>query len=334
MLRNQKITGLGLIAVGVLFLLVSNRILFGWEHIWPLFAVTTGILLLRRYASRPTPETMFSAMATLLVGVFLMLFTTGILPWERMNVLWPTIPLIGGISLIAIAGPRKNATEPIVIGAAAILFAFVSFLAEGGVIGTRVATPFIRFWPLVLIIAGALVIRGHRDAAVDGSEERGETPLAGGEDEREANEVTVIAAAVTAETTPDAAIRTMVEKLKQSNDKYTWVGVYRVEGEEMTLGESDYVGMTPEHTRIKLKDGICGAAATEKRTVIVPDVRQDGRYLACSPSVRSEIVVPVLKDGETVAVLDIDSNTVDAFNTADRVFLEELVSRTARALSL
>ena len=76
---------------------------------------------------------------------------------------------------------------------------------------------------------------------------------------------------------------------------YTWVGIYLLDGDELVLGP--FVGKPSPHTRIPLGRGICGAAATEKATIIVDDVNADPRYLACSLETKSEIVVPIMLAG-------------------------------------
>lgn len=127
----------------------------------------------------------------------------------------------------------------------------------------------------------------------------------------------------------DAAARYVCEELV-TLPRYTWVGVYWVEGEELVL--RGWAG--PEETdldRIPLDQGVCGAAATSGETQIVADVREDDRYLSCFPSTRSEIVVPI-KDGETVlGEIDADSDEVAAFDESDanvlRVLADALAAR-------
>ena len=79
---------------------------------------------------------------------------------------------------------------------------------------------------------------------------------------------------------------------------YTWVGIYLLEGDELVLGP--YLGKPSPHTRIPLNRGICGAAASQKETIIVDDVNTDPRYLACSIETKSEIVVPIMRDGDVL----------------------------------
>jgi GAF domain-containing protein len=107
--------------------------------------------------------------------------------------------------------------------------------------------------------------------------------------------------------------------------KYNWVGFYMVEkkaGEAPVLVLGPFQGAMTPHTRIPLHQGICGAAASTGKTVVVDDVKSDPRYLACSIETKSEIVVPVFVRGEVVGELDIDSHFHAAFGPDDREFVE------------
>jgi GAF domain-containing protein len=101
---------------------------------------------------------------------------------------------------------------------------------------------------------------------------------------------------------------------------YSWVGIYVVDGPELALAAWSGSSAT-EHVRIPRGEGICGTAVTAKETIVVPDVNHDPRYLQCFLNTRSEIVVPILKDGTVVAEIDIDSDQPGAFTDADRTFL-------------
>ena len=101
---------------------------------------------------------------------------------------------------------------------------------------------------------------------------------------------------------------------------YTWVGIYLIEGEYLVL--KHYLGRPTEHTRIRLGQGICGAAVVEKQTIIVPDVKCDERYLACSIETQSEIVVPIWSGGRIIGEIDIDSDSPCVFNGKDKKMLE------------
>jgi putative methionine-R-sulfoxide reductase with GAF domain len=118
----------------------------------------------------------------------------------------------------------------------------------------------------------------------------------------------------------DQALQRAVQILKERMPSYTWVGVYLLEGDELVLGP--YIGKPSPHERIPLGRGICGAAASEQHTIIVDDVNADPRYLACSIDTRSEIVVPIMRDGRVFGEIDIDSDKPAAFGASDRALLE------------
>lgn len=104
---------------------------------------------------------------------------------------------------------------------------------------------------------------------------------------------------------------------------FWWVGFYRVVGEELVLGP--FQGPLA-CTRIKRGRGVCGTAWLECKTVVVPDVDAFPGHIACSSASRSEVVVPVFRGDEVVAVLDIDSEHLGAFDETDREWLERLVA--------
>ena len=103
-----------------------------------------------------------------------------------------------------------------------------------------------------------------------------------------------------------------------------WLGVYVRRDDELVLGP--FQGQ-PACVRIPIGKGICGAAVQENRTVVVPDVSEDQRYLACSLETRSEIVVPITQLGYVFGEIDIDSHTPDAFGEQDRLLLEEVARK-------
>src|SRR3984885_7696828 len=120
----------------------------------------------------------------------------------------------------------------------------------------------------------------------------------------------------------------MVKLLHDRMLKYNWVGFYMLEpgAEPPMLVLGAFEGAMTPHPRIPLNQGICGAAASSGLTVVVDDVNQDPRYLACSLETKSEIVVPVFVRGKVVGELDIDSHDAAAF-TAEH---QELVQHCAR----
>ena len=128
------------------------------------------------------------------------------------------------------------------------------------------------------------------------------------------------------EAAPD--LQTVVDLLHDRVEHYSWVGVYLVEGDDLVLGPWKGPEAT-EHVRIPVGQGVCGAAAASGETEVVDDVNSDPRYLACFPSTRSEIVVPISRDGRVVGEIDIDSDQPAAFGDADRDFLERVAGLMA-----
>ena len=126
------------------------------------------------------------------------------------------------------------------------------------------------------------------------------------------------------------AMERVVAILKSEMPSYTWVGIYLLEGNELVLGP--FLGKPSPHTRIPLARGICGAAATEKQTIVVDDVNTDPRYLACSLETRSEIVVPIMTGSRVLGEIDIDSDRPAAFGADDKTLLETVASLLAAKL--
>jgi GAF domain-containing protein len=139
-----------------------------------------------------------------------------------------------------------------------------------------------------------------------------------------------VVAAIRRAPDPTAAMTEAVTMLERDMASYTWVGVYRLFGNELVLGP--YVGRPSPHTRIPLGLGICGAAAVEKATIIVDDVHRDARYLACSVDTRSEIVVPILRGDAVIGEIDVDSDQPAAFGPDDRTLLEAVAKALAERL--
>ena len=109
--------------------------------------------------------------------------------------------------------------------------------------------------------------------------------------------------------------------LKYSIDAFFWVGFYLREGSELILGP--FQGPLA-CSRIKIPNGVCGAAADRKETIIVSDVNLFPGHIACSSLSKSEIVTPIFKNNNVVGVLDIDSDSYNNFDDIDRTYLEEI----------
>ena len=98
-----------------------------------------------------------------------------------------------------------------------------------------------------------------------------------------------------------------------------------IEGENLVL--RTYSGpRETEHTKIKVGDGICGLAAKEELTVVIPDVSKDPRYIACFPETNSELVAPIFRDAKVTGEIDIDSDSVDPFSNNDKHFLDRIIN--------
>ena len=124
--------------------------------------------------------------------------------------------------------------------------------------------------------------------------------------DRDGQLLIAIRSAVAAAPNANAAMKQAVQLLKDAMPHYTWVGIYLLDGDELVLGP--FLGKPSPHTRIPLGRGICGAAATEKATIVVDDVNADPRYLACSIETKSEIVVPIMNGAAVLGEIDIDSD--------------------------
>ena len=129
----------------------------------------------------------------------------------------------------------------------------------------------------------------------------------------------------------DAKLQSICQLIDDEVNVFDWVGFYLVDPDadrELILGP--YIGETTEHTRIPFGKGICGQAAETNETFVVQDVSQADNYLACSTEVEAEIVIPVMKNGEFVAELDIDSHTRDSITAEYRQVLEEVCDIVAK----
>ncbi len=106
-------------------------------------------------------------------------------------------------------------------------------------------------------------------------------------------------------------------------DRINWVGFYILRDSELVLGP--FQGL-PACIRIKLGKGVCGTAAENKKTIIVDDVNSFPGHIACDSASKSEIVIPILKDGELFGVLDLDSPEYNRFGEEEKIYLEKICS--------
>jgi len=122
------------------------------------------------------------------------------------------------------------------------------------------------------------------------------------------------------------------ELLQEHIDYYDWVGFYFANEAERTLHLKAFAGEPTDHTVIPFGKGICGQVAESNQNFVVPDVKAQDNYIACSITVKSEIVIPLFKEGKNIGQIDIDSNTIDPFSEEDERFLEWVNTEVAKVL--
>lgn len=119
------------------------------------------------------------------------------------------------------------------------------------------------------------------------------------------------------------------ELLKLEIPYYDWVGFYFKNGDKNELKLGPYAGTPTDHTIIPFGKGICGQVAISNKNFVVPDVKAQDNYIACSLTVKSEIVIPLFVNGENIGQIDIDSNTLNPFTKKDEEFLEFVCAKVA-----
>lgn len=131
----------------------------------------------------------------------------------------------------------------------------------------------------------------------------------------------------------DIRLQQICELLKNTVPHYDWVGFYFKNGDKEELKLGPYAGEPTDHTIIPFGKGICGQVAVSNQNFVVPDVQAQDNYIACSLTVKSEIVVPLFLKGENIGQIDIDSNTPDPFTEEDERFLEFVNRKVAEILA-
>ncbi|MCR9264044.1 MAG: GAF domain-containing protein [Flavobacteriaceae bacterium] len=132
--------------------------------------------------------------------------------------------------------------------------------------------------------------------------------------------------------TVDTRLGEICELLRSEVSYYDWVGFYFRNGDKEELKLGPYAGAPTDHTIIPFGKGICGQVAVSNQNFVVPDVAAQDNYIACSITVKAEIVVPLFVNGENVGQIDIDSNTPDPFSEEDERFLEFINKKVAEIL--
>ncbi|MDH5828074.1 GAF domain-containing protein [Sphingobacterium faecium] len=140
--------------------------------------------------------------------------------------------------------------------------------------------------------------------------------------EQYVNLVPQIKGLITGETNQIANLANIAAALKEQFD-FFWVGFYLIEDDQLVL--APFQGPVA-CTRIQYGRGVCGTAWKENKTIIVPNVDEFPGHIACSSISKSEIVIPIYKNGNIIGILDVDSDELDAFDTIDAQYLTEIVS--------
>lgn len=127
----------------------------------------------------------------------------------------------------------------------------------------------------------------------------------------------------------DEKLQAICQLLNENVAHYNWVGFYFANHDNKTLHLGPFVGAPTDHTVIPFGKGICGQVAESNANFVVPDVAAQDNYIACSFTVKSEIVVPLFVNGINIGQIDIDSHVLDPFTTEDERFLEFVNSEVA-----
>lgn len=140
----------------------------------------------------------------------------------------------------------------------------------------------------------------------------------------------VIDVLLTQNHTRDEKLKTLCQLLHDNITYYNWVGFYFANHSDKTLHLGPYVGAETDHTVIPFGKGICGQVAVSNQNFVVPDVSAQDNYIACSFTVKSEIVVPLFLNGKNIGQIDIDSHVINPFTEADERFLEFVNQEVAK----
>ena len=130
----------------------------------------------------------------------------------------------------------------------------------------------------------------------------------------------------------DHRLTEVCELLEKNIPYYDWGGGYVKNGDKNELKLRAFAGEPTDHEIIPFGKGICGQVAVTNKNFVVPDVKAQDNYIACSIYVKAEIVVPLVVNGENIGQIDIDSHTADPFSREDELFLEFVNEEIAKIL--
>lgn len=131
----------------------------------------------------------------------------------------------------------------------------------------------------------------------------------------------------------DALLRHAVKKLSRTDSRFDWVGVYLLNPEGTELWLHNYVGSPTEHARIAVGEGVCGTAVATASNILVDDVTTVENYLACSPDVKSEMVVLIRAGEDIYGQIDIDSEEAAAFGEEDEILVQSIADKLAEQIA-
>jgi len=130
----------------------------------------------------------------------------------------------------------------------------------------------------------------------------------------------------------DIKLQSICDVLREKIPHYNWVGFYFHKEDQKVLELAQYSGNPTDHTIIPFGKGICGQVAVSNQNFVVPDVKAQDNYIACSLTVKSEIVIPIFVNGKNIGQIDIDSETLDPFTVQDERFLEWVCQQVSEIL--
>ena len=128
----------------------------------------------------------------------------------------------------------------------------------------------------------------------------------------------------------DEKLLNICKLLNENIEYYNWVGFYFANHDTKTLHLGPYVGAETDHTVIPFGKGICGQVAVSNENFVVPDVSAQDNYIACSFTVKSEIVDPLFVNGINIGQIDIDSHVIDPFTEEDELLLQSINQEVAK----
>ena len=127
-------------------------------------------------------------------------------------------------------------------------------------------------------------------------------------------------------------LQEICDYLQSEISYYDWVGFYFQNGAKEELKLAEFAGEPTEHTIIPFGKGICGQVAVSNQNFVVADVTAQDNYISCGWKVKSEIVIPIFKNGKNIGQIDIDSHSVDPFSKEDEILLESICKKVAEIL--